>query len=348
MKKELFWTIVTLILSILTMYICFEKSSLSVPAFIEAIRNANMLWLIPAVVCMLLFIWFEGKSLILITRSLGYPVKHRKGFLYASADIYFSSITPSATGGQPASAYFMYIDGLPAEVVTAALILNLTMYTLAIITLGLLSVIFFPGIFFQFPLSCKVMILFGIFSMVLLTLCFIILLKKKAVLLKAGSVIFYLLRKLHFKHLAEKMETRFTKGMEKYNLCVKELSGAKGLYRKTFLLNLLQRASQILVPVFVYFALHGDYSNGLMIFIIQCYVVVGSNFIPIPGAVGISEFIMFFGYSMLMTDKMAVGLAVASRGISFYICSIVTLFIVILGYIFIQFIQRRRKSEVNQ
>ena len=77
-------------------------------------------------------------------------------------------------------------------------------------------------------------------------------------------------------------------------------------------------------------------------------MVVGSNFIPIPGAVGISEFIMFFGYSMLMTDDMAVGLAVASRGISFYICSIVTLFIVILGYIFIRFIQSRRKSEVNQ
>ena len=346
MKKELFWTIITLILSVLTMYICFEKSSLSVPDFIEAIRNANVMWLIPAVACMLLFIWFEGHSLTLISRSLGYPVKHRKGFLYASADIYFSSITPSATGGQPASAYFMYIDGLPAEVVTAALILNLTMYTLAIITLGLLSVIFFPSIFFRFPISCKVMILFGIFSMVLLTLCFIILLKKKVVLLKAGSVIFYLLRKLRFKHTAEKLETRFTKGMEKYNLCVKELSGAKGLYRKTFLLNLMQRASQILVPVFVYFALHGDYSNGLMIFIIQCYVVVGSNFIPIPGAVGISEFIMFFGYSMLMTDEMAVGLAVASRGISFYICSIVTLFIVILGYIFIRFIQRRRKSEV--
>ena len=346
MKKELFWTIITLILSVLTMYICFEKSSLSVPDFIEAIRNANVMWLIPAVACMLLFIWFEGHSLTLISRSLGYPVKHRKGFLYASADIYFSSITPSATGGQPASAYFMYIDGLPAEVVTAALILNLTMYTLAIITLGLLSVIFFPSIFFRFPISCKVMILFGIFSMVLLTLCFIILLKKKVVLLKAGSVIFYLLRKLRFKHTAEKLETRFTKGMEKYNLCVKELSGAKGLYSKTFFLNLMQRASQILVPVFVYFALHGDYSNGLMIFIIQCYVVVGSNFIPIPGAVGISEFIMFFGYSMLMTDEMAVGLAVASRGISFYICSIVTLFIVILGYIFIRFIKNKRKSEV--
>ncbi|MBO7048615.1 MAG: flippase-like domain-containing protein [Spirochaetia bacterium] len=346
MKKELFWTIVTLILSILTMYICFYKSSLSVQEFIEAIRHANLLWLVPAVVCMLLFIWFEGKSLTIISRSLGYPVKKRKGFLYASADIYFSSITPSATGGQPASAYFMYIDGIPAEVVTAALILNLTMYTLAIIALGLFSVIFFPGIFFEFTLSCKVMILFGIFSMVLLTLCFIVLLKKKIVLLKAGSVIFFILRKLHFKNLAAKLETRFNKGLEKYNLCVNELSGTKGLYSKVFFLNLLQRASQILVPVFVYFALHGDYSNGFMIFIIQCYVVVGSNFLPMPGAVGISEFIMVFGYSMLMSNDMAVGLAIASRGISFYTCSIVSLFTVILGYIFIKFIQHRGKSEV--
>ncbi|MBR4376638.1 MAG: flippase-like domain-containing protein [Spirochaetia bacterium] len=348
MKKDLFWTIVTLILSILTMYICFFKSGLSFQEFVEAIKHANVLWLIPAVLCMFCFIWFEGHSLTLISRSMGYPVQHRKGFLYASADIYFSSITPSATGGQPASAYFMYIDGLPAEVVTAALILNLTMYTLAIITLGLLSVLFFPSIFFQFPLSCKVMILFGIVSMVLLTLSFIILLKKKVVLLKISSIIFYLLRKLHFKALSAKLETRFNAGMEKYNLVVEQISGKTGLLSRIFFLNLLQRTSQILVPVFVYFALHGNYSNWLMIFVIQCYVVVGSNFIPMPGAVGISEFIMFFGYSMLMDNSFAIELAVASRGISFYTCSIVSLITVILGYIFIRFIKNRRKSEVRE
>jgi uncharacterized protein (TIRG00374 family) len=348
MKKELFWTIVTLILSIVTMYICFFKSSLSFPEFVDAVKHANVLWLIPAVICMFSFIWFEGHSLTAITRSMGYPVQHRKGFIYASADIYFSSITPSATGGQPASAYFMYIDGLPAEVVTAALILNLTMYTLAIITLGLLSVIFFPSIFFQFPLSCKVMILFGIFSMVLLTLAFIILLKKKIVLLKISSVIFYILRKLHFRALSAKLEARFNAGMEKYHIVVDQISGKTGLLSKIYFLNLLQRTSQILIPVFVYFALHGDYSNWLLIFIIQCYVVVGSNFLPMPGAVGISEFIMFFGYSMLMGSDFAIELAVASRGISFYTCSIVSLVTVIWGYIFIRFVKNKRKSEVQQ
>lgn len=348
MKKELFWTIVTLVLSILTMYICFYKSSLSFPEFVEAVKHANVLWLIPAMLCMFSFIWFEGHSLTAITRSMGYPVQHRKGFLYAAADIYFSSITPSATGGQPASAYFMYIDGLPAEVVTASLILNLTMYTLAIIVLGLLSVIFFPSIFFKFPLSCKIMILFGIVSMVLLTLAFLILLKKKAVLIKVGSVVLYFLRLFHFKNLADRLKAKFSDRMEKYNLCVEQISGKKGLLSKIFFLNLLQRTSQILVPVFVYFALHGKYSNWLMIFIIQCYVVVGSNFLPMPGAVGISEFIMFFGYSMLMDSDFAIELAVASRGISFYTCSIVSLITVIFGYIFIRFIKNRRKSEVRQ
>ena len=37
--------------------------------------------------------------------------------------------------------------------------------------------------------------------------------------------------------------------------------------------------------------------------IIQTYVVMGSNFIPVPGAVGISEFLMYFGYSMLLNDE---------------------------------------------
>ena len=348
MKKELFWTVVTLLLSAITMYFCFFKSSLSFQEFIAAAKGANVLWLIPAVLCMFCFIWFEGYSLTLISRSMGYPVKRRKGFLYASADIYFSSITPSATGGQPASAYFMYIDGLPAEVVTAALILNLTMYTLAIISLGLLSVLFFPSFFFEFPLSCKVMILFGIVSMVLLTLSFVILLKKKTVLIKAGSIILYFLRMFRFKATAERLRAKFSDRMEKYNLCVEQISGKKGLLSRIYLLNLLQRTAQILVPVFVYFALHGPYSNGFLIFIIQCYVVVGSNFLPMPGAVGISEFIMFFGYTMLMDSDLAMELAVASRGNSFYICSIVSLFTVILGYVFIRFIKNRRKSEVIQ
>ena len=104
MKKKVLWAIITLLLSILTIYALFYNSGLSLPELLQDIKEASPMWLIPAALCMLGYIFFEGRSLVLILRTLGYPAKKRQGFLYASADIYFSSITPSATGGQPASA----------------------------------------------------------------------------------------------------------------------------------------------------------------------------------------------------------------------------------------------------
>ena len=341
MKKKILWTAITFFLSFLTIYTLFYASGLSVSEFVQGIKEASPLWLVPAAMCMMGFIFFEGRSLVLILRTLGYPAKKRRGFLYASADIYFSSITPSATGGQPASAYFMHKDGISGVAVTVSLILNLTMYTLAIITLGLGSIIFFPGIFLDFATPCKVMILIGIAMMILLTVFFIILLKKQSILLKTGNMIISIMNKLHCKNAAEKLRKRLDKIIENYNECVVTLAGKKHLLIKTYLLNLLQRASQILVTVFCYYALHGSIADGLKVFAIQTYVVIGSNFIPVPGAVGISEFLMYFGYTMLLGEDAAYSLALLGRGISFYTCSIISIFTVLLGHIML----RLRKNE---
>lgn len=345
MTKKPLWALITALLTFLTIYMFFSQSGLSFSEFLEDIQEANYFWLIPAAVCMLLYIIFEGTALTHISRALGYPVKHRKGFLYASADIYFSSITPSASGGQPASAFFMIKDGISTSVATASLILNVTMYTIAIITIGLFCVLFSPRVFLSFPLVCKLMILFGIVAMLVLMIFFIILLKKYQILLKAGHLTIIVLNKLHFKTAARKLESKLSDSIEKYKACVRQLYGKKTLLLRIYILNLLQRISQILVTVFVYFALHGDYTNGLLIFIIQSYVVIGSNFIPVPGAIGISEFIMFCGYSMIADSDFAGSLALVSRGISFYTCSIISIFTVILGYIFIRMKDKKAEGD---
>ncbi len=345
MKKKVLWAIFTLCLSILTIFGLFHNSGLSLSELWTNIKNSSPIWLLPAVLCMIGFIFFEGRSLVLIIRTLGYPAKKRRGFLYASADIYFSSITPSATGGQPASAFFMYKDGVSAIEVTVSLILNLTMYTLALVTLGLFTLIFFPGIFLEFNTASKVMILIGIFVMILLAVFFIILLKKQSLVFKLGNIVISILHKLHIKNLAERFKTKLDTAIDNYNECVVTLAGKKKLLVKTYFLNLLQRASQILVTMFCYFAMHGNLADGLRVFAIQTYIVLGSNFIPVPGAVGISEFMMFFGYMMLMNEEAACSLAILSRGISFYTCGIISIFTVILGYIMICY---RHKKEVRK
>ena len=90
-------------------------------------------------------------------------------------------------------------------------------------------------------------------------------------------------------------------------------------------------------------AMGGGVFDGLKIFAIQTYVVLGSNFIPVPGAVGISEFLMYHGYAELLGDEASCSLAILSRGISFYTCSIISVFTVILGFILLQ--QKKNKGE---
>jgi uncharacterized protein (TIRG00374 family) len=124
---------------------------------------------------------------------------------------------------------------------------------------------------------------------------------------------------------------------EKYNEYVELLAGRKKLLLKTYLLNLLQRTLHILVTVFCYYAMHGQVSDGLKVFAIQTYVVLGSNFIPVPGAVGISEYIMYHGYIMMLDDESSYTLALLSRGISFYTCCAISIFTVLLGYITLHF-----------
>jgi len=344
MKKKILWAVITFCLSVLTIYALFYNSGLSLSELWQDIEEASPVWLVPAALCMFGFIFFEGRSLVLILRTLGYPAKKRRGFLYAAADIYFSSITPSATGGQPASAYFMHKDGISGVAVTVSLILNLTMYTLAIFTLSILSLICFPDVFMSFELPGKILILIGIAMMILMSIFFIILLKKQSILIKTANIIISILRKLHMKTAADKLLSRLDTVIENYNECVVTLAGKKKLLIKTYFLNLLQRASQILVTVFCYFAIHGNIGDGLRVFAIQTYVVMGSNFIPVPGAVGISEFLMYIGYTMLLSDEAAYSLAILSRGISFYTCSIISIITVIFGYIIIRY--HRRNEEL--
>ena len=71
---------------------------------------------------------------------------------------------------------------------------------------------------------------------------------------------------------------------------------------------------------------------------------MGSNFIPVPGAVGISEFLMYFGYTMLLSDEAAYTLAILGRGISFYTCIIISIVTVIIGYLLIRL--KKNKEEI--
>jgi len=106
-KKKIFWSFFAVILAALSIWAVVSQSKeLSLTQMMEMIRKSEPAWFICGILCMFGFIYFEGAAILSIIKSIGYPRGQREGLIYSASDIYFSAITPSATGGQPASAFF--------------------------------------------------------------------------------------------------------------------------------------------------------------------------------------------------------------------------------------------------
>ena len=153
-KKQWLWTILFVALAAVSILaVVLQSREFSFTQFTSFLKSASIPWLIVSFCSMLCFILFEGLAVLHLCRAFGYRRGMKNGLLYSASDIYFSAITPSATGGQPMSAYFMVKDGIPGMLVTVALVANLYMYSLAIIAIGLICFLCYPSIFLNIASS---------------------------------------------------------------------------------------------------------------------------------------------------------------------------------------------------
>ena len=340
--KKIIGFIVVFLLAIITIYTVFKGSGISFAELSGSLKSASWEGIVLASISMLGFIYFEGEALRVIVHHMGYPAKRSHGFVYSAADVYFSAITPSASGGQPASAYFMMQDGIPGTAVMTALLLNLVMYTLAILTIGLADVLIFPDIFLKFSIGCRILIVAGGLALAGLGILFYLLLKKQALIKSLGMGVVQILEILHCHRLEQRIERKLETSIEKYGSLVDVVLNGKKMLWKVYVLNLLQRLSQIIVTLFSFIALHGELRKLPRLLATQIYVVLGSNCVPIPGGMGVADYLMLKGYQQLMSREEAFQLEMLSRGLSFYVCMFVSLTAVLIGYVAIK---RRKKLE---
>lgn len=344
-KNKLIWSLVFLAIAVLSIWtVTSQSKGFSFSDFLSFIRNADPFWLGAAFLSMLGFIIFEGAALYSLCKGFG----HKRGLghqcVYSAADIYFSAITPSASGGQPACAYLMMRDGIPAMVVTVTLIVNLALYAIAILGIGLVTFLASPTIFISYrPLSI-ILIVIGYLIQILLSLFFIVLVAKKSILhrLCAGGI--RLLGKLHILRKVDERLNKLNQAMEDYGRYAELIAGQRRTLVRALIFNILQRLSQIAVTAFTYMATVGDSSRFFDVLCLHSYTVIGSNCVPIPGAMGVSDYLLIdgFGGYLGMASGEAANLELLSRSISFYSCIVLCGLAVIIKY-FMQSLGRKAK-----
>lgn len=344
-KTRLLWFVVFLLLVFLTLRAMTRGAGgFSADRMWELLRGANPFWLAMGLVCMVGFIVVEGFSLRQLEAFFGHRRSVRRNTVYAAADIYFSAITPSATGGQPASAVFMLRDGIPTAVTTMCLLVNVLLYTVSILVIGVFCFLLCPHLFVSFRPMSRVLILVGCLIQSLFVVGLLLLILRERIILRVASFFLNLAHKLHLVKQVEAKQQALRQMAQEYRDCIHAFRGGAYVICKAFLLNLLQRFCNMGVTLCVFLAVGGELGKSLEVMVAQGFVILGSNAVPIPGAVGIADFLFLDGFRQLIPDTACVEFL--SRGISFYVCLIVSGAMVLLATVADILRRRRRRRTI--
>ena len=286
-------------------------------------------WILLGPLFVFLSVFCEARNLSLILREIGHHRSWRECTVYASSDIYFSSITPSATGGQPAAAFYMTKSGIPLSQSSAVLVLNVTFYTVGLIVFTGIAFLLRPEFYASFAPTEKLCVWLGLgFHALLAAVCILFMVSRKMVLLVGGLVI-RLLSALHiFKNREEKMQA-FRASIETYRSCLTILKKNPSLVFRLLFYSVMQRL--ILTPItYLVFLSMGIEASLVDVVAMQIYCTVGASAIPLPGAMGISEALYVLLFKRFIPDpNRCMFSMVLSRSVSGYLailfCGYVTM-----------------------
>ena len=283
----------------------------------EALAKTSVPFLIGGVLMAEVFHLAEGINLRIMLRSFGHPVTFWQGMKYAYIGFFFSSITPSSTGGQPAQLYAMKKDGLELSHGTLALIGELTSFQIAVFFMEIMAVA--AMIQGKVTPQGELLVLAALGFLInilfitgLLSVMFSRRLKDKLLRLLYGAINRFPVK--NKKKWQEKLDETFCD----FQTCADLIRRKPRLMGKVFLVSLIQVICWFSIPYMVCLAMGEQGLAYPQIFLLQTVLFMTTALLPFPGAAGISEYAFIRLFSGVFTENPLAAATLVNRGISFY------------------------------
>jgi conserved hypothetical protein len=341
-KKQLISTFLLLGIIAITFSVFLKDYSLR--ELFEALKAADFTYLLAGLGMMLIFISCEAANIWLILKVLGHDAPFRRCFEYSSIGYYFSSITPSASGGQPAQVYYMKQDKIPLTLSSITIFYIVYVYQIVMIILGIAAFLFRFDIAVLFAAKLKILLLIGvIINTGVIFLLFSLMFSSKVVpailsfLIKAGT-------KLRLVKKTEKVKKKLEESILSYREKAQLIKQHPFLFLQVFLITLIQLIALNLIPYLVYKSMGYHEDNLLSITACQALLTISVSAIPLPGAEGVTQagFLQVFG--MFFPKKALTYAMLINRIISFYLPLIISFILYV--YTHLRTSRQIRKASV--
>ena len=331
-----------LAIGFLTFRLLFKDEELS--GIIKLIKKAETGWLIVGVFCVFFFVAGESVIIKYMLRLFKVSVPFPSCLKYSFIGFFFSCITPSASGGQPAQMYYMKKDGIKLGHSTLIMLVITIAYKAVLVLLGLL----FIGFHYSYIMSHVGGLWWLLLIGFALNLAYIF------------GLMFVLARPLWAKNAARKLvrlliririlkKKNYESYVKKINrICDTYMVGADYIKHnvkavlKIFLITLVQRGFLLSVTWIVYKSYGLSGTSFLDIVAIQTIIGITVEMLPLPGAAGITEACFSMMFEWIFPVLLLKPALLLSRGLSFYVLLIMSAVVTLGAHIIV--LRKDKKS----
>jgi len=345
-KKYLFSVIFFVVLLVLTFYLLFKDND--VGDVISSLKNISYEYIILGAIFVLIYLFTESIYIKLILKSLKQKIHLWQGFVYSCIEFYFSAITPSSTGGQPAQAYYMHKDGIPFTKSSVTLLLNTITFKLVLLFMGLFAVIFYPNLILNNSLLFTIIFIFGVVVNIAMIIACLMLMYSKSWVKSIAIFCINISHKLHIIKDKDKKIESFYAHLVEYQESAKYIKENIWVSIKVCLITFIQRLAMFSVAFVVYKAFGFNEHSYIELVIIQLAIAIAIDSLPIPGGIGASEAMLILIYNKIFGEGLSVPAMLVTRGLSYYLCLLISGIVVLLNHLRVTFFKSKEKEVVEE
>lgn len=314
LKKKSLWlgALLLLLLGGATVYVIYKE--LNGQDILSILKSANIGWILLAVCAMALYAIADGINISRCLKLAGYKISFAQMMKYSFAGFFFSSITPSSTGGQPGQLYFMAKDKLKVSHSAFTLLCALLSFQCAAVFLGIVGVIFSHGDIFKLQGRFAYVFPIGFaLNLAIIVGLFCVLFTRRI----AGFFAEIGLKLMKIRGIKPGDKFRFLRSFASYRRAATLLKLNKTVFLKMFLTSFVQL---ILFHSVTFFCAHAIGCSGLDWFTVlrtQASLFISVSSLPLPGAAGVTEYGYALFYSGLIPTELLGSVMLLSRFCAF-------------------------------
>ncbi|MBU9727958.1 lysylphosphatidylglycerol synthase transmembrane domain-containing protein [Diplocloster modestus] len=300
----------------LTIYGVFKGEDLH--AVLHALTKVKLWYLLFGMIFVIFFIWGESIIIHYMLGTLSIRTRKRTCFLYSCVGFFFSCITPSASGGQPAQIYYMKKNEIPISVSTLVLMVVTITYKSILVFTGLFLVIFQRGFVNRYLTGILPVFYLGVALNVFCCAIMLVLVFHPVLAKNIMQACLKLLVRMHILKDKPERAERLTNSMEQYTATAAYFKKNKKVIVNVTLITFVQRFALFFVTYLVYraFGLSGTSIYDVMM--LQAAISIAVDMLPLPGGMGISEKLFLMIFPAVFGTALLLPGMILSRGLAYY------------------------------